>query len=218
MKTKLHIFDVDHTLVNGSSGRHFIVSSIKEGVLPFSVLLSIPFIYLRYRLGRLKPSHINRELPQVKGVDRPTLDRIAEITYRKRLEPAIFDDAEKFLEELRNDNQEIAIATSSVDIIIAPLAERLKISTIISSSMEFDEENLCTGRFVDAPIFGETKRIKVEGFLKERGIDPESCAFYSDSVYDLPLLEAIGKPVAVNPDYMLKRHAKQAGWEIKAFS
>ena len=218
MKIKLHIFDVDHTLVNGSSGRHFIVSAIKEGVLPGSVLLSIPLVYLRYRLGRLKPSHINRELPQVKGVDRPTLDRIAELTYTKRLEPAIFDDAIKFLDELRESNQEIAIATSSVDIIVGPLAERLKISTIISSSMEFDDENRCTGRFIDSPIFGEAKRIKVVAYLEERGIDPESCAFYSDSVYDLPLLQAIGKPVAVNPDYLLKRHAKREGWEIKAFS
>lgn len=218
MKTEIHIFDVDHTLVNGSSGRHFIVSSIKEGVLPATVLLSLPFVYLRYRLGILKPSHINRELPQVKGVDRATLDRIAELTFRKRLEPAIFSDAVQYLQELQKNDNEIAIATSSVDIIIAPLAERLAISTIISSSMEFDDGNRCTGRFIDSPVFGEAKRIKVLAFLKERGIDPESCAFYSDSVYDLPLLQVIGKPVAVNPDYLLKRHAKREGWEIMAFS
>ena len=217
MRSSLHIFDIDHTLINGSSGRHFIITAIKEGVLSSSVLLSLPFVYLRYRLGKLKPAHINRDLPQVKGVDRATLDRVSQLNYENRLEPALYADAVNYIRLLHDSGTELAIASSSVDIIIEPLAQRLGITSIISSSVEFDDKNRCTGRWNDTPIFGEQKRGKVLEFLDKRGIEPAHCSFYSDSIYDLPLLEAIGTPVAINPDLMLARHARKMDWEIKHF-
>ena len=213
----MHIFDVDHTLVSGSSGRRFIVTAIKEGVLRRSVLLSLPMVYLRYRLGRLKPAHINRDLPAVIGLSREELERIARETFEHELKQAVFDDAKKYIEKLHSQSAKIAIATSSVDIIVEPLASYLGIDTIISSSMEFDSEGLCTGRFLNAPLFSDEKREKVLSFLDESSIDPNECSFYSDSIYDLPLLESVGKPVAINPDFMLARHAKKQNWEIMRF-
>ncbi len=213
----MHIFDLDHTLVRGSSGRHFIVTAISEGVLPRSVLLSLPIVFLRYRLGRLKPAHINRELPQLRGIRRDVLEEVAHLAYERSIAPALFPDAIAHIEALHRAGEETAIATSSVDIIVEPLAKRLGIDALISSSVEFDEDGRCTGRFLDLPTFGGTKQTKVLSFLEERGIAPEACAFYSDSIYDLPLLESVGTPIVVNPDILLARHAKKSGWEIKHF-
>ena len=213
----MHIFDLDHTLVKGSSGRHYIVTAIREGILKRKVLLDLPLVFLRYRLGRLKPAHINRDLPQVKGIKRDVLEHIAEIAFTRAMEPALFSDAVEYIGELHRAGEEVAIATSSVDIIVNPLVQRLGIDAVICSSMEFDEEDRCTGQFRDAPVFGNEKESKVTSFLAERGISPEDCAFYSDSIYDVPLLEKVGKPVAVNPDILLARYAKKAGWEIKHF-
>jgi HAD superfamily hydrolase (TIGR01490 family) len=214
----MHIFDVDHTLVSGSSGYHYIVTAVREKVVSPSVILSLPIVYLRYRIGKLKPSHLQQELPQLCGIDRKILEDVAMVAYERKLRPALFEEAADFIKALHDSGEEVVLATSSIDIIVEPLAETLDISTIISSSAEFDSENRCTGRFLDAPIFGEQKKQKVFDFLAERNIDPADCAFYSDSVYDLPLLEAVGTPVAVNPDYLLARYAKKAGWEIKRFS
>lgn len=213
-----HIFDVDHTLISGSSGKHFIVTAIREGVLPRSVMLSIPLVYLRYRLGKLKPAHINREMPPLRGIHRTTLEEVCRIAYAEQIEPALYRDAIDYIRPLQAQGDEIVLATSSVDIIVEPLAERLGIDAIIASSMEFDSDGNCTGRFHRVPTFGEEKRARVLRFLADRGVSPEQCAFYSDSVYDLPLLEAVGTPVAVNPDFLLARHAKKAGWRIEKFS
>lgn len=218
MSKHIHIFDVDHTLISGSSGRHFIVTAIREKLLSKIVILSIPMIYFRYRLGKLKPSHINREFPPLVGIDREVLERIAETAYREELKPALFADAASFIARLQEQGDEVVLATSSVDIIVQPLADLLGIDTMIASSMEFDEQNRCTGRFLRVPTFGEEKRVRVLGFLEERDISPEACAFYSDSIYDLPLLESVGTPVAVNPDMLLGRHARKAGWKTLKFA
>ncbi|MBN2050780.1 MAG: HAD-IB family hydrolase, partial [Spirochaetales bacterium] len=74
-----------------------------------------------------------------------------------------------------------------------------------------------TGRFEGKLHFGENKKKEALSFLRERGITPEECAFYSDSIHDRPLLEAVGTPVAVNPDIRLKELACQRGWRIIYF-
>ena len=54
-------------------------------------------------------------------------------------------------------------------------------------------------------------------FLAAEGVPAEQCSFYSDSIYDLPLMEAVGDPVPTNPDLLLVRHAKRVGWRILNF-
>jgi phosphoserine phosphatase len=63
-------------------------------------------------------------------------------------------------------------------------------------------------------MFRGEKRNAVLAWLERTGADPRDCSFYSDSAYDLPLLEAVGRPVAVNPDRRLRRIARARGWEI----
>ena len=88
---------------------------------------------------------------------------------------------------------------------------------MIASSMEF-VDGLCTGKFVDTPTFSQQKRKKVLSFLDENGTSADSCSFYSDSIYDLPLMEAVGDPVPTNPDILLARYAKRVGWRILNFA
>ena len=73
-----------------------------------------------------------------------------------------------------------------------------------------------TGRFEGPPLLKEEKKRRVLEFLRARGERPESCAFYSDSILDLPLLEAVGRPVAVNPDARLRLQRPPAGLEHPA--
>jgi phosphoserine phosphatase len=63
-------------------------------------------------------------------------------------------------------------------------------------------------------MFRAEKSARVMEFIARAGESPEDCGFYSDSIYDLPLLEAIGHPVAVNPDFRLRRIAARRGWPI----
>ncbi len=213
----MHIFDLDHTLISGSTGRHYLATAADHGVLPRRVMLSIPMVYFRYRIGKLKLSHIDRELPQLKGIERALLEEVAERAFDERIKPALFTDAVRYVETLKAAGEELAIATSSVDVIVEPLLEYLGIRTLIASSVEF-EDGKCTGKFLYAPAFGHEKKERVLDFLMQRNIDLSRCFFYSDSVYDLPLLQEVGNPVAVNPDFMLNRHAKRSGWRVMRFN
>lgn len=216
--TKLmHIFDVDHTITKGSTGRHYINMAINLKVLPRSVLLSIPLVYLRYRLGRLSSAQINRDFPLLVGMKRDLLENVAIETFKQRIKPDIFPMALSYIRNLVQNGEEVAIATSSVDIIVKPLTEFLGIKKVISSSIEFID-GYCTGKFINAPAFSQEKKVEVLKFLEDEGIKASDCAFYSDSIYDLPLLEAVGRPVPTNPDYLLTRHARRMGWEILTFA
>ena len=84
---------------------------------------------------------------------------------------------------------------------------------IIATQLEYID-GICTGNFASPPVFGPEKMKRVLSFIKEIGSDISTCSFYSDSYHDIPLLEAVADPVAVNPDYRLRREALKRGWKI----
>ena len=213
----MHIFDVDHTITQKSTGRQYIGVAIQMGVVPRRVLLSLLNVFIRYRIGRLSSSHINRDLPEVAGIKRTLLEEVAVRAFEERIKENVYPKALSHIKDLMDRGEKVAIATSSVDIIVKPLTEYLGISTVIASTLEF-VDGVCTGKFVNAPTFNNQKRLKMLSFLESERIPPESCSFYSDSIYDLPLMEAVGDPVPTNPDILLARHAKRLGWKILDFS
>ena len=213
----VHFFDVDHTLVRGSTARHYLQVGVRMGLFPRREILRIPFVYLGYRLGLLSTSILEQEMPSLVGKTRKELESVAQRSFSERIEPVVYQDAVKYMNNLRSGGDFVVIATSSVDFVVNPLARYLSIADVIASSLEF-AEGTCNGRFRDKPTFGVEKRERVLAFLDERGLDPSTCSFYSDSVYDLPLLEAVGTPVAVNPDVKLAIHARRQGWKILHFS
>ena len=213
----MHIFDVDHTITKGSTGRHYVKMAIRRKLLSRRILINLPFAYLRYRLGILKSSHIYRELPFLSGLELSDLQDIAKHSFSDIIKQRMYPGAISHIRSLQAQGETLAIATSSIDIIIRPLAEHLGIKHVVASSLEFID-GVCTGRFINAPTFSEQKRNIMLAFLQGEGVPPESCTFYSDSIYDLPLMEAVGTPVATNPDYLLARHAKRHGWRVLKFS
>ena len=213
----MHIFDVDHTITKRSTGRHYISTAISMKVVPRRVLLSLINVSLRYRYGKLSSSHINRDLPAVEGIRRSVLEEIAVRAFEEKTKADLYPKALEYIRRLQEQGEEIAIATSSVDIIVRPLTEYIGIDKVIASSMEFVDD-VCTGKFIDAPTFHSQKLKKVRSFLDENGVSIDNCSFYSDSIYDLPLMEAVGEPVPTNPDLLLSRHAKRVGWKTLDFT
>jgi HAD superfamily hydrolase (TIGR01490 family) len=212
-----HIFDVDHTLTRHASGRHFVASGVRMGILPASVYLSLPLFLLRYRLGGLDSRIFERDFPEIRDRSRDELVRVANRAFDVAVRDDVHPEAEELIHRLKSEGRIIVLATSSLDIVVEPLARYLEIDEVIASSLEF-KHGICSGWFARAPVFGAEKRKRVLDFLLERGILPSSCVFYSDSIHDLPLLEAVGKPVAVNPDFKLRREARRRGWSVLRFA
>ena len=111
------------------------------------------------------------------------------------------------------DGRSVVLATSSLDFIVDPIARYLGVEGVLATTLQF-VNGACTGQMDGVPMFRKEKRERVLEFLQARGVNPSDCSFFSDSIYDLPLLESVGRPVAVNPDFRLRRIAKERGWRI----
>ena len=209
---QVHIFDVDHTIISSSSGAFFAKRCIKEKVFSLKVLYRLPLYYLYYRFSALKPNQMDNGLEEFRGTPRSTFDKIARTVFENGMKDAIYPNIETLIRSLHEQGHRILIATSSADFIVAPLAEYLGISELITTELVFDEHDVCTGRFDEGFALGEGKLEKVEKYLKKEHIPLEDCVFYSDSIHDLPLLSKVGIPVPVNPDIRLRRVAQKKGW------
>jgi len=213
----IDFFDVDHTLTRRSSGRRFVAAAMRRSVLPRRLLLLIPWYSLTYRLGLFRPGAWEKGFPSLKGVARSTLDRIARESFEGGLKSDLFPGAVRLVTRLRADGRRVVLATSSLDFIVQPLAEFLGVDGLLATELEF-HDGACTGRFVGTPMFRGGKRERVLSFLEREGVPPSDCSFYSDSIYDLPLLQSVGTPVVVNPDFRLRRIARRRGWRIMTMS
>jgi len=116
-------------------------------------------------------------------------------------------------EHVENGNH-VAIATSAVRQIAQPLAEHLSITNLVCSELEQRDGRL-TGEFCAPLCYAEGKRQRARALATSLGTELRRATFYTDSITDAPLLEAVGTPVAVNPDARLRRLARRRGWRIE---
>ena len=205
-------FDVDRTLLRGSSARHFLLAGIRRRYFPLSSLWYMPRLYLRFWLGRMEAGSAGWEFPILRGLTRERLEELARESFAA-LRRDLRSRSAALVARLQAEGWRVVFATTSLDLIVAPLAGHLGVTEVVASRLEF-VDGRATGRFEGPPLLREEKKRRVLEYLRARGERPEDCAFYSDSILDLPLLEVVGRPVAVNPDRRLARTARRRGWSI----
>lgn len=214
--SRFAFFDVDHTLTRHSTGRRFAFLGVRKGDFPVSALLTMPFYYTCYRIGFMPIQKLDRSFPFLRGKTREELEELAAIAFEQWIKKDIYPEAAQLIKTLQVRGTRVILASSSLDILIKPLAQYLEVKEYISSSLEFLDHR-STGNLFGFPAFGDEKRRFVLEFLEQNEGSPEECCFYSDSITDLPLLEAVAHPIAVNPDPRLFFVAKQRGWPILRF-
>ena len=213
MKSALYFFDVDHTITDGSTGRRYAQTAVLRGVLRLRHLAMIPINFALYRLGGGGIAYFEKEFPVLRGIEKARFEEIGRDVFARRTHKALRPEMCKLIESIKAEGGEVILATSSLDFIVKPLAEHLGIEVLIASELEY-EEGRCTGLLAGKPLFGHAKRDAVLAYTRGRGVAPKDCAFYSDSIHDLPLLLEVGRPVAVAPDRRLRREAEARGWSI----
>ncbi len=212
----MDFFDVDHTLTRHSTGARYIAMAMRKGLLPLRLLFIVPWYSFTYRLGIFKLKEYADGFPYLQGLTRETLEALAAECFENRLKTDLFPQAEALVREKRAAGRRVVLATSSLDFIVKPLADYLGVTDLIATSLEF-RDGICTGMVRGAPLFRAEKRKKVLQYIMKSGEQLSDCSFYSDSIYDLPLLEEVGEPVAVNPDFRLMRIARARAWRIMDF-
>ena len=191
------------------------LAGIRRRLFPLTSLWFMPRLYLGFWLGRPGADSRHWDFPLLRGLTRERLEGLAGESFeavRRDLRPP----SAALVARLQAEGWTVVLATTSLDLIVAPLARHLGVAEVVASRLEFSD-GVATGRFQGLPVLKEEKKRRALEFLRERGERPEACAFYSDSVLDLPLLESVGRPVAVNPDVLLARIARRRGWRILRF-
>lgn len=213
MKPAAAFFDIDHTIIRYSSGGLFLVEAFRQGIVPLHLVLSIPFYYAQYRLFRPKWNTRMKPVQGLDGIHRSSIEKISREIFQKKYLQNVFPEIQQRIEQLQAQGTDVILATSSIDILVEPLSSWLNADHLIASKLEFSEGKT-TGCFEGKPVFSEEKLKRVREYAEGKKIALSECAFYSDSIHDLPLLEAVGTPVAVNPDARLYKLAVSKNWEI----
>jgi HAD superfamily hydrolase (TIGR01490 family) len=111
----------------------------------------------------------------------------------------------------------VAIVSASTQYVVGPMAAYLGIAEQYVCTYLESSDGKLTGQVVPPVCYGEGKLLCAEQFAADHGVDLSASYFYTDSISDLPLLERVGHPVAVNPDLRLRRLARKRGWPIEMF-
>ncbi len=150
-----------------------------------------------------------------KGWDQAKLRELVDESLADVIEPLVYDEALELLASHREAGRRIYLVSASPVEIVEPLGRYLGIDQVIATRPEI-ADGVYTGG-VDFYAYGPNKRTAIEEEAARWDIDLDASYAYSDSATDLPMLEAVGHPVAVNPDKALLKEALERAWEIRVF-
>ena len=169
------------------------------------------------RRRRSWPSCATRCCASPIGWDQAEIGEIVRETLVDVVEPIVYDEALELIREHRAAGRKVFLVSASPEEIVAPLAQYLGVDEAIATRAELDEQGRYTGR-TERYCYGPAKVVAIAEVAERDGIDLAASYAYSDSATDVPCCEAVGHPVAVNPDRELLRAAKRDDWEVRRFT
>ena len=216
MKKNLVIFDLDNTILNGDSDYSWINFLIEKRLVDKDEYeRKNKYFYDQYYQGKLNYDEwAEFALTTIKGKKPEEIEDILSKFLSEIIEPMINIYALKLLHDHTHNNDIMLLASATNSVIVEPIAKRLDFKNIVSTEVEIIDE-IYTGKVLGIPALSEGKLIKVKEWMLQNSIESfDNTSFYSDSINDLPLLAAVSKPVAVNPDDMLREECRERSWEI----
>jgi len=213
---KVHIFDVDHTVVRKTTAEYFVQMALKQKIIRFSQISHLLIDWIKYQLAFPNNDFIENAVKRLAGLQKESLERIAQECFEKKIKKNIYTGIKIIIDDLIKKGEKVIFATSSFDFIIKPLEKYFGIEGSIACQLEYSQ-GITTGKLVGYSFFGPKKKTAAIAWMESNGINPQKVSFFSDSYTDLPLLEYCGTPVAVNPDGILARKAKKRGWKVIRF-
>jgi len=213
---KLAMFDLDNTLLDGDSDYAWAQFLIEEGVLHADEYnAKNEYFYSRYKDGTLDiHEFLDFQLAPIANRPRAQLDDWHADFMQRKIRPIIAAGSPALIG--RHANATTAIVTATNRFITAPIARELGVPKLIATDIEERDDGTFTGKARGTPAFREGKIAAVDAWLACLGRRLADCEswFYSDSLNDLPLLERVTHPVAVDPDPTLRARALERGWPI----
>jgi HAD superfamily hydrolase (TIGR01490 family) len=218
--TSAAFFDLDKTIIAGSSALAFSRPFRRQGLITRRAVLRSGYAQLLIMLSgadaatmdalrrRITALCAGWEVAQIRAIVAETLHEI--------VEPLVYAEATELIAEHRAAGDEVVVLSASGLEVVEPIAALVGADRCLATRM-----TVRGGRYtgeIELYLYGEQKAQAARDIAVARGYRLEDCRAYSDSITDLPLLEAVGHPTAVNPDRALRRVAEERGWPILTFA
>jgi len=218
--TEAAFFDLDKTVIAKAAMLAFGPSLQRAGMLNRWLVAralwgQIVFRYLGADEGRMIKMR-ETALRIATGWDQNRISALVDDALTEIIDPLVYEEALELIESHRAAGRRVYLVSASPEEIVLPLARHLGVHDAIATRAEIDSNGRYTGG-VEFYSAGDNKVLAIREKAEQYGHDLGSSFAYSDSITDLPMLETVGHPVAVNPDRALLREALERGWEIRTF-
>jgi HAD superfamily hydrolase (TIGR01490 family) len=212
-------FDLDKTIISRSSTLAFGPSFYRHGLITRGAAIRTAFAQLVFRIAGADQQRMERIRGQVSDLCRGwQAEQVRDIVSRHlddTILPLVYADARRLMAAHGSAGQDVVIVSTSGMEMVGPIGDLLGASEVIATRMAV-ADGCYTGE-MEFWAYGEAKACQVRELADRRGYRLQDCYAYSDSVTDLPMLEAVGHPRAVNPDRALRRIARERQWPVLAF-
>ena len=213
-------FDLDKTIVSRSSslalGRPlYRAGMVSRGQLVRSAYAQL--VYLMVGADERKMERLREAMLQLtKGWDRAQVERLVQDALLDAIDPFVYQEALDLIALHRAEGRRIYIVSSAPEEVVRPLARHFGVRGVIATRAQTDPEGRYTGE-LEFYAYGQEKAKAIRRLASRSRIDLTGSYAYSDSHTDIPMLEVVGNPVAVNPDRELRAIAEERGWEVLGF-
>ncbi len=211
-------FDVDNTIMQGASIFHLARGLHRRRFFTTRDILAAGWQQARFRLvGVEDPDHVEQArtnaLAFIAGHRVAELEALSEEIFDEAMAHRIWPGTRALAQQHLDRGQRVWLVTAAPVEIARILATRLGLTGALGTVSEHDG-GVYTGSLVGDLLHGPAKAEAVRALAQREGLDLERCAAYSDSANDLPLLQLVGHPCAINPDARLRDHARGQGWQV----
>ena len=206
------IFDLDDTLLCGDCEREWINFLFSKGLLkdPETILNKFD---LEYRKGVMNFVEYSRFIQKpIKGLSKEKVNIFIDEFIQKKIENLTDSLTKELLDEAKSANK-VLIASGSHDFLVKRIANFFGINSSIGTPVEI-KNDIFSGELSGEPTFAEGKVRAVEKWCSQNNQKIKESTFYSDSINDLPMLEACGLPIVVDPDEKLKKISEERAYRI----
>jgi len=213
-------FDLDKTIIARSSTLAFSRSFYQGGLINRRAVLRSAYAQFVYLVGGADHDQMERMRAYLSsmctGWDVQQVRDIVSETLHELIDPIIYDEAATLIEEHHLAGRDVVIVSTSGSEVVEPIGEMLGADRVVATRMVVEDGHY-TGE-IEYYAYGETKATAIRALAEEAGYDLEGSYAYSDSATDLPMLEAVGHPFAVNPDRALRKEAAARDWPVLVFT
>ena len=209
-------FDLDKTWLDVSSGSAWLRAELKAGNLRWwDLLVGFVWLALYHLLGVHVGDPMRMAVRRLEGRLYSSIEGMAEKVYSESVRGRARPGALAAFARHRAEGHKVFLLSSSLNLIVEKVAQEYGFDGYLATELEVDEQGALTGKIVEPLCFGEGKVTRALAHMAEQGGSLRECVFYSDSASDLPMLEAAGQGVVVNPDVRLCLGARKRGMKVE---